>query len=292
VSCHCVLCLKPIDIISPKMERIDYSKQQIELLEGKSNWTTWKFRAMILLQGIKKAVDVVEGRLSAPVPLAADATEMQRKTFEKAFEVFSTADAMTLHVLTSNMSREVLLMVMRFTTARDMWLELNRLFDGGDSEEKLYRIGMDFFSTAPIVDRDMAVHLSHLKHQFHELNAEFDKNEQQRLPDILLIMKILNTSSEQYLPFLTSWKMINKTERTVDRLTNELCMFQQQLQKKDSSLPVEGNEALSVQKTQSVQKYKGKAFISNKKVKNKDCCFYCKAKGHYISQCVKWIADG
>jgi len=232
VNCHCVLCLKPIDIVSPRMERIDDSKQQIELLEGKSNWTTWKFRAMILLRGIKKAIYVVEGWLSAPVPLAADATETQSKTFKKEFEVFSTADA-----------------------------------------------------------RDMAVHLSHLKHQFHELNAEFDKNELQRLPDILLIMKILNTLSEQYLPFLTSLKMINKTERTVDRLTSELCMFQQHLQKKDPCQPVEGNEALSVQKTQSFQKYKGKAFTNKKTVKKKDCCFYCKAKGHYISQCVKWIAD-
>jgi len=37
----------------------------------------------------------------------------------------------------SNMSREILLMVIRFTSAREMWLELNRLFDGSDSEEKL-----------------------------------------------------------------------------------------------------------------------------------------------------------
>jgi len=84
---------------------------------------------------------------------------------------------------------------------------------------------MDFFLTASIEDKDMVVNLSHLKHQFHELNAEFENNELQRLPDILLLMKILNTLSEQYLPFLTSWKMINKTDQTVERLTNELYMF-------------------------------------------------------------------
>ena len=90
-------------------------------------------------------------------------------------------------------------MVMRFTTAREVWLELNRLFDGGDSEDKLYPVGMDFFSTAPIEDKNMAIHLSHLKDQFCELNAEFEKNEIHRLPDILLITKILNTLFEQYL---------------------------------------------------------------------------------------------
>ena len=61
---------------------------------------------------------MIEGRLTAPEPPTAGATETQRNTFEKQLEVFSTADAMALHVLTSNMSREILLMVMRFTTAR------------------------------------------------------------------------------------------------------------------------------------------------------------------------------
>ena len=274
------------------MERLDFSKQQIELLEGKSNWMTWKFRALILLRGIKKAVDVVEGRLLPPKPLAAVATEAERKTFEKELEIFSTAEAMALHVLTSNMSREILLMVMHFTTACEMWLELNRLFDGGDSEEKLYQIGMDFFSAAPIEDKDMAVHLSHLKHQFYELNAEFEKNQLHRLPDILLIMKILNTLSDRYLPFLTSWKMVSKDDRTVDRLTNELCMFQQQIRKREQTLLHDENEALSVQKAQTNPKYKGKSSTHKKAISKKDSCFYCKAKGHYISQCAKWIADG
>lgn len=126
----------------------------------------------------------------------------------------------------------------------------------------------------------MAVHLSKLKHQFYQLNTEFEKKELQRLPDILLIMKILNTLSDQYLPFLTSWKMVNKADRTVDRLTNELCMFQQQIQKSESTQLCEDNEALSVHKAQSNSKHK---FTYKKTVKKKDSCFCCKAKGHYIS---------
>jgi hypothetical protein len=121
--------------------KMDYSKQQIELLEGKANWSTWRFRALILLRGIKKAVDIVEGRLAEPIAPAADANEAARKTYERDLESYSQAEAMALHVLTSNMSRDILLMVMRFTTAREMWLELNRLFDGGDPVEKLYRVG-------------------------------------------------------------------------------------------------------------------------------------------------------
>ena len=131
-------------------------------------------------------------------------------------------------VLTSNMSREILLMVMRFMTAQ------LRMKCGLNSIDCLMvvilkrnciilDIGMDFFSTAPIDDKDMAVHLSHLKHQFYELNAEFEKNDLSRLPDILLIMKILNSLTDSYLPFLTSWKTVNKQERTVDGLTIRRC---------------------------------------------------------------------
>jgi len=126
----------------------------------------------------------------------------------------------------------------------------------------------------------------------YELNTEFEKNDLHRLPDILLIMKILNTLSSRYIPFLTSWKMVNKDDRTVDRLTNELCMFQQQIRKGKQTPLREENEALSVQKAQTNPKYKGKSSTYKKAVSKKDSCFYCKAQGHYIAQCAKWIADG
>ena len=271
---------------------MDYSKQQIELLEGKSNWSTWKFRALILLRGIKKAVDIIEGRLIEPTAPAADANEATKKTYEKELESYSQAEATALHILTSNMTRDILLMVMRFTTAREMWLELNRLFDGGDSEEKLYRVGMEFFGHSAIGDTDMATHLSKIKHQFYEVNHEFEQNDMPKLPDIVLIMKILNTLPEQYLPFLTSWKLVNKTEQTVDRLTNELCAFHSQLMKKQKPQSGEGlSEALAVQKAQyhHPKSAKGK---STAKAKKTGMCYYCKSEGHFIKQCRKWIADG
>lgn len=272
--------------------KMDYSKQQIELLEGKSNWNTWKFRALILLRGIKKAVDIIEGRLTEPTASAADASEAAKKTYEKELESYSQAEAMALHILTSNMSRDILLMVMRFTTARDMWLELNRLFDGGDAEEKLYRVGMEFFGHSAIGDADMATHLSKLKHQFYEVNYEFEQNSMPKLPDIVLTMKILNTLPEQYLPFLTSWKLVNKTEQTVDRLTNELCAFQSQLMKKQKPQSGEGlSEALAVQKAQYHHPKSAKD-KSTAKSKKSGMCYYCKSEGHFVKQCKKWIADG
>jgi len=67
----------------------------------------------------------------------------------------------------------------------------------------------------------------------------------------------------------------------------------QQLQKQGKAQSDEENEALTVQKVQQNPKYKGKSVTHNKIAQKKnDSCFYCKAKGHYISKCAKWIADG
>jgi len=52
-----------------------------------------------VLRGIKKAVDIIEGRLMQRAPLAADATDARKKTFDKELKIFSTAEAKALHVL-------------------------------------------------------------------------------------------------------------------------------------------------------------------------------------------------
>jgi len=50
------------------MERLDFSKQQIELLEGKSNWMTWKFRALIQLREIKRRLTLSREGFCHPNP--------------------------------------------------------------------------------------------------------------------------------------------------------------------------------------------------------------------------------
>ena len=44
----------------------------------------------------------------------------------------------------------------------------------------------------------------------------------QELPEILLILKILNSLPKEYLPFVTSLKMFSTAERSIERLTTEL----------------------------------------------------------------------
>ena len=126
------------------------------------------------------------------------------------------------------MSTEILVMVMRFRLAREIWLELERLFDG-NSEDRLYSLGMQFFASIEM-DQEMTTHLSLLKTLFNDFNAEFRRSgaRNAELLEILLILKVLNFLAKQYLSFVTSWKMLSTSERSIERLTTELCSFKRE----------------------------------------------------------------
>lgn len=138
---------------------MDASKVQIGLLEGKSNWSTWKYKLCILLRGIKGGLEVIEGKLEAPKPLTEDATSVEKSKYEKDLSDFNQADSNTLLVLTLNMTQETLEKVMRFTSAREVWLELHRLYDG-NVEDKTYDLCMQFFGYVKQADDDIATHTS------------------------------------------------------------------------------------------------------------------------------------
>ncbi|KAG5862531.1 hypothetical protein JTB14_022768 [Gonioctena quinquepunctata] len=59
---------------------MEASKVQIGLLEGKSNWSTWKYKLCILLRGVKGGLEVLEGKLQAPKPLCGNNTSQEEKS--------------------------------------------------------------------------------------------------------------------------------------------------------------------------------------------------------------------
>ena len=79
---------------------------------------------------------------------------------------------------------------------------MERLFDG-KFEDRLYSLGMQFFAGIEM-DQKTTIHLSRLKTLFNDFNAVFRRSGMQELPEILLILKILNSLSKEYLSFVTS----------------------------------------------------------------------------------------
>ena len=261
-------------------ETIEISRQQIEQLTGKRNWSTWKFRIMIMLRGVKNAFEIIDGRLNMPDQPAVGAADEAINQFRSELEAFNKAEVAALQILTSHMSTEILVMVMRFRSAREMWLELERLFDG-NSEDRLYSLGMQLFASIEM-DQEMTIHLSRLKTSFNDFNAEFRRSGMQELPEILLILKILNSLPKEYLSFVTSWKMLSTAERSIERLTTELCSFQRELKRNNKDQNELKQEALAVN-------HDKKKLVNKSRVNR---CFYCNEKGHFIRNCQKWIKDG
>ncbi|CAH2103701.1 unnamed protein product [Euphydryas editha] len=243
-------------------------KIDIGHLEGAKNWSTWKFKATLLLRGMPGGLDAVNGTLQKPEKPTKD-DEISK--YNTALDYYNKVDSSALLLLTANMSDETLQKIMRFNSSKEVWDELHRLFDG-TSEDKSYALCMEFFGYSKDPSHDITTHVSKIKTIWTDLKAELMKIDKSELPDILLICKILDTLPEAYFSFKSSWMMMSMTDKTVENLTTQLCAYERSL-----SIKNEGSaEALALQ--------------NNNKAKKK--CGYCGKVGHKVRQCNKWKADG
>lgn len=260
----------------------------VGLLEGKSNWNSWKYKISICLRGIPGALDVIEGNLVTPSMPSRSATADERAAYDVAVEKFNRADCSALTVLSTNMTEETLQKIMRLTKAREVWLELHKLFDGV-SEDKIYNICMEFFSVKKDSEDDIATHVSKLKNLWSGLKQEMAKDvvNNSELPDLFLLCKILDTLPDNYFSFKSSWMLMSKYDRTIDNLTNQLCAYERALGNKvDES---SGQEALVFDSSKNTSQTGNSTETKKKK---KLICNYCKKPNHTIKICRKWIADG
>ena len=123
---------------------MDFTRIQIKPLEGKSNWLNWKGRVSILLRGTPDVMDVVEGKLKKPDEPRDDSTEAELTAYQTAYSKFLKADCSAMVILSTNMSEESYEKVRSHACAREVWLELHRLFDG-INEDRAYDLCMQFF---------------------------------------------------------------------------------------------------------------------------------------------------
>lgn len=265
---------------------MDYSaKIEIAKLKGKDNWATWKYNISALLGGSDGASDAVNGTLIKPVllsTLAGAAGDAAQSAYEKALAKSKKTESGALLMLTTNMTEETLKKVMRFKTAHEVWKELHRLFDG-ESESLIYGLCLEFFGLKHRKEDDIPTHMSKIKNIWNEINVEVVKlDPSAKLPEVLLVCKVLDTLDERYFNFKSSWLMLKQAEKTIDSLTSHLCAFERNLCIGDSQ---ESTSKESLMTTTPA----GRQSRTNI---DEMVCGYCSKKGHRVRKCRKWIKDG
>ncbi|XP_071037896.1 uncharacterized protein [Parasteatoda tepidariorum] len=260
---------------------MDQGKIQVKPLSGKSDWAIWKYRIKFVLNYHADALEVVEGKMYKPELPEPTASETIKRKYKDDLRDFNKANNCAMMVLTNSMTEDTSQKVMRFNSAREVWLELQKIFEDS-SDNQLYSICLQFFKFS-WSDDDMSAHLSKLKNLWNDLNSGLESKNENRLPEMLLICKILDTLPLNYRTFKSSWLLLNDEKRTLDELTTQLCTHEREI-KKDSSFSESLNqEALEAKVTRAKPIFKSKRQTGK--------CNYCHQNGHWVKSCRKWIAD-
>jgi transposase InsO family protein len=263
---------------------MELTKLQIKPLSGLSDWPVWKRKIRDFLDYHDGTLDVIDGKLTKPEILADGSTAEQRKQFKEKSDLFRKANSYAKSMITSSLTEETYQKVMDKETAREVWEELRRNFEAS-SKDQLFRICADFFSFSWTLADDVSTHVAKLRTLWNEFNNGLQAKSEAKLPDMMLICKILHILPSEYQSFKSSWMLLADEKQSVEELVIQLCSFERDIKSNDVSRASVNSEAL-VLKTVKPQKQKFH------KSKLKGLCNYCHEPGHWVKSCSKWIKDG
>ena len=262
---------------------MDSGKFQIKPLSGENDWPLWKYKIKFVLNYHVDTLEVVEGKIKIPDKSPDDAQTSVVSKYNADLMAYKKANTCAMMLLTNSMTEETMQKIMRFDSARDVWLELHKLYEA-TSDDQLYNICLQFFQFKWTVNDNMAAHLSKLKNLWNDLNLGLERKQEAQLPEMLLICKILDTLPQEYRSFKSSWLLLNDDKRTLDQLTTQLCSYERENKEEKAKGEQQNQEALESKATRL------KPVFRNKRQTGK--CNYCHQSGHWVKSCHKWIADG
>jgi transposase InsO family protein len=277
-------------------------KIQIPKLKGRTNWTIWKLQVESNLQ-YHDFEGIINGQIDEPAPIAADATNQQKKDYEASVKLFKKANGYAVTLLTTTVEDEPLQLILMFRKAREMWEKLSVSYEQ-KSEQRLEHLYLQLLEYRKETTDSIATHVSKLQKLWIELNEESQRIDGCKLPQTLLLMRILSTLPEEYFDFRTTWESVQREQRTVEYLLERLTMIEIRIAKREddtrsqvaTSALVVQDDFKHLQKKKFVAKYNSKP----KKYYYKVQCYACKQFGHTQVKCpsrssatfVKTVATG
>lgn len=267
---------------------MESAKIQIKPLSCVADWPIWKRRIRDYMDYHEGTIDVIDGKLKEPEALPDDATDEQRRVHKQKVDLYRKANSYAKSVIANTVTEDTYQKIMDRGNACEVWNELKRNFEASQKDQ-LFQVCSNFFSFDWISNLDVSGQIAKLKTLWNELNNGLEAVEENKLPELLLVCKVLNILPRSFQTFKSSWLLLSEERRSLDELITQLCAFERDNMKNDVSSDV--TDALAVNTLKQKQKFeKSSKEFQHRKVTGK--CHYCHKPGHYIKSCRKWIADG
>lgn len=237
---------------------MEFSKT-IKPLNGESDWAIWKRKVKDLLDFYEGALDVVLGKIAKPEPLKDGATEAAVRDYNARSAAYRKINSLAKTLITIAISDEIYVKVMDKESAADVWEALSQQFEA-TFKDQLFKMCTELFSFEWVEDLDVSTHISKLKSLWTEINAGLELKGNQKLPELLLMCKILHVLPSSFKMFKSSWMMLTRDEdKSLDELIMQLCLYERNFKKSEN---VEDQEALVIN-----EKYSKNKKVSTKKGK-------------------------
>ncbi|UYV77084.1 hypothetical protein LAZ67_14003178 [Cordylochernes scorpioides] len=134
---------------------------------------------------------------------------------------------------------------------------------------------------------DISKHISKLESLWNDMQNELTKQENLKLPESMLMCRIINTLPDEYFDFKSVWESVSKEERSVDNLTERLRLLEIRIQQRDEC-SASSSTALMANAYENKPNMKGKVTKSNEnfqKTRETRECYFCHRKGHLAKDC-------
>jgi hypothetical protein len=171
--------------------------------------------------------------MAAPVPLLEEATNQQKKEYDASLKIYKKANGFAVTLLSTTVEDEPLQLIVMYKTAREMWDKFTASYEQR-SEQRLEHLYLQLLEYKKDAHDSIASHISKLQKLWLELNEESFRVDACKLPQTLLIMRILSTLPPEYFDFRTTRESVPRDQRSIAYLQERLTMVEMRLSQKQN----------------------------------------------------------
>ncbi|CAH0731841.1 unnamed protein product, partial [Brenthis ino] len=174
------------------------------ILEGLSNWMSWKFQIRVILkaQGI---FGVVNG---------SDLNDGKDKKWQ-------TRDAKAQSIIVTRLNNKNILQVSNCETAQQIWEKLCSIYES-KSETSLHILQQKFFESQYIKNEEISLYIAKLEELANRINQAGGN-----IPESMLITKIISSLPENFRHFISAWDSVPMADRKLSELISRLMLEEQ-----------------------------------------------------------------